>query len=125
MTNLSDKRTYARRGVVNARVTYEGAKGKLVAVPTVVSSGRWQVQMVAGDVKLLRASQFSVDGVAPEPVEAPAAAPDPEPETGRDSGEEEEEEGGFGVANQAFVLLTRTVNGTGHTDPSEFCATSI
>ena len=24
-----------------------------------------------------------------------------------------------------LVLLTRTVNGTGHTGPSEFCATSI
>ena len=23
------------------------------------------------------------------------------------------------------ALVTRTVNGTGHTDPSEFCATSI
>ena len=28
-------------------------------------------------------------------------------------------------AAAAFVGVPRTVNGTGHTDPSEFCATSI
>ena len=28
-------------------------------------------------------------------------------------------------ANQHIRALTRTVNGTGHTGPSEFCATSI
>ena len=29
------------------------------------------------------------------------------------------------AANKGEALLPRTVNGTGHTDPSEFCATSI
>ena len=33
--------------------------------------------------------------------------------------------GRFGYASMSSPWLTRTVNGTGHTGPSEFCATSI
>ena len=34
-------------------------------------------------------------------------------------------EGGHGSTLGGTIAMTRTVNGTGHTGPSEFCATSI
>ena len=94
--------------LVGARVTYRGHQGTLTASPE--AGGYWTVRMKDGGVHSLRASQFSVVGVEPEPVEAPTAAPDPEPENGGDLGEEEKEEGGVvDLANRAFVLPTSAV----------------
>ena len=33
--------------------------------------------------------------------------------------------GSLSVPSRIFMVMPRTVNGTGHTGPSEFCATSI
>ena len=57
--------------LVNASVTYRGQQGTLTASPE--AGGYWTVQMDDGAVHSLYASQFSVVGVEPEAVEAPAA----------------------------------------------------